>query len=302
MLELLLGAIGISFAPVIVKALPLEAGEIAFWRMFIAGLSVFLYYLLFRLKDLRKSFQGRAFWILLLSGSAFAIDMVVWNLSILSIGAGLATVLANTQVFYVTLWGRWSGLEKLNILKIGALVFGFAGVWMVATAGDSNSLDYGRGFWLGLAAGLAYTVYMIALRKGVAASQTKSSLSAVMVTSIVCSFWLIFYTCIREGTSLDSVLNYSLETWLLIICLGVVVHVGSWILISRGFQKTIPSLAGMTLLLQPVLSCFWGMIFFDEKLNQSQIVGVGMALLGMGLIHAGRLVERIRRREKRKIS
>lgn len=302
MLELLLGAIGISFAPILVKALPLEAGETAFWRMFLAGFSVFMYYLLFRRQELKRSFQGSAFWILFLSGSAFAVDMVVWNLSILSIGAGLATVLANTQVFYVTLWGRWSGLEKLNALKIMALLFGFAGVWMVAVAGQSEALDYGRGFWLGLAAGLAYTAYMIALRKGVAASESKSSLSGVMISSLVCSFWLFFYTTIWDGMNVERVLSYDFQTWGLIICLGVVIHVGSWIFISKGFQKTIPSLAGMTLLLQPVLSCLWGMLFFDEKLNHSQLIGVALALLGMGLIHAGRLFERIRRGGKHKIS
>lgn len=300
MLELLLGAIAISFAPVLVKALPLDAGETAFWRMFLAGLSIFLYYLLFRPKEIKKSFQGSAFWLLFISGSAFAIDMVVWNLSILTIGAGLATVLANTQVFYVTLWGRWSGLEKLNLLKILALLLGFAGVWMVATAGDSGALDYGRGFWLGMTAGLAYTVYMIFLRKGVALSETKSSLSGVMVSSMVCSFWLFFYAMTWDDVSINRVLNYELETWGLIISLGVIVHVGGWILISKGLQKTMPSLAGMTLLLQPVLSCLWGMLFFAEELNNLQFIGVALSLFGMGLIHMGRLFQRIRRGRKPK--
>lgn len=294
MLELILGAIGISFAPILVKALPLEAGETAFWRMFLGGTSVLLYYVLCRPCELKRSFQGAAFWILFISGSAFAVDMVVWNLSVLTIGAGLATVLANTQVFYVSLWGRWSGLEKFNLLKVCALLLGFAGVWMVAMAGDSSRLDYGRGFWLGIAAGVAYTVYMIALRKGVERSESKSSLSAVMVSSLICSVWLFFYTTISEGTRIERVVNYDLQTWALIFTLGVIVHVGSWILISKGFQKTIPSLAGMTLLLQPLLSCFWGALFFEEKLNNSQLMGVALAIVGMGLIHAARLYERLK--------
>ena len=49
----------------------------------------------------------------IISGVVFAMDLIVWHKSILDVGAGVATLLANTQVFWVAIVSAGLLGEKL---------------------------------------------------------------------------------------------------------------------------------------------------------------------------------------------
>ncbi|MEP6634637.1 MAG: EamA family transporter, partial [Luteimonas sp.] len=74
----------------------------AFWRMLFAAV------LLLTFVFARRGWQTlprRAWWWLLVPAGAFATDLWLWHRSILLVGPGLATVLANAQVFFMALAG-----------------------------------------------------------------------------------------------------------------------------------------------------------------------------------------------------
>ena len=104
---------------------------------------------------------------------AFAIDLWLWHRSILLVGPGLATLLANAQVFFMALAGVLLFREPLGLRFACGVLLAFFGLWLML-GGDWASLpaDYRWGVWLGLATGLAYAVYNIGIKRsqGVAAA------------------------------------------------------------------------------------------------------------------------------------
>jgi drug/metabolite transporter (DMT)-like permease len=56
-----------------------------------------------------------------------------------------------------------------------------------------------------------------------------------------------------------------------------------WVLISRGLRETRMSLAGLILLLQPVLAYIWDLTIFARPAGLAELVGVAATLTGIGL-------------------
>ena len=296
MLEALLGAILISFAPVMVKLLPFQAAEIAAFRTFTGGLFLFLFLCFFYRRELFFSLRRLSPLVMMFfSGTAFALDMYVWNLSVLSIGAGLATVLANTQVFYMTAWGVVSKEERLDSVKLISLVLGFLGLVLIARAQQQLTLqeDYLFGVGMGALAGLAYTGYMLFFRRAIQKLGRGVTPSLSMI-SLICGIWMIGLAVKNEGLTWGMLADIDGATWGKILFLGVGVHVGGWFFISRALQKLPPSLVGLSLLAQPLLASLWGYAFFGERFTKEQIGGIILTLLGIGAIHVDRY--RTRRR------
>jgi drug/metabolite transporter (DMT)-like permease len=56
-----------------------------------------------------------------------------------------------------------------------------------------------------------------------------------------------------------------------------------WVLISRGLRETRMSLAGLILLLQPVLAYVWDLTIFARPAGVAELIGVTATLIGIGL-------------------
>mgnify|MGYP003585778203 CR=1 FL=1 len=112
--QLLVGAAIIGTNGLMVRLAEMAPTAVAFWRMLLAGL------MLGALVLARHGWQplSRKAWLwCLLPALAFAIDRWMWHRSILLVGPGLATLLANAQVFFMALAGLlgrgalgWDGL------------------------------------------------------------------------------------------------------------------------------------------------------------------------------------------------
>ncbi|HEY1992507.1 MAG TPA: EamA family transporter, partial [Gammaproteobacteria bacterium] len=96
MWQLIVGAVMISFSAVFVKLVHVPPTVSGFYRVFFGGV-ILLAVVLWRHEHPRLD---RASWIkLLLAGLCFALDLFFWHRSILYVGPGVATLLANFQVF-----------------------------------------------------------------------------------------------------------------------------------------------------------------------------------------------------------
>ncbi|MGH8400741.1 MAG: EamA family transporter, partial [Gammaproteobacteria bacterium] len=94
MWQLVLGAIMISFSAVFVKLVTIPPTASAFYRMLFGGV-ILLGVLLWRRERLRLN--PIAVVMVLLAGLSFAGDLALWHRSILHVGPGIATLLANFQ-------------------------------------------------------------------------------------------------------------------------------------------------------------------------------------------------------------
>ena len=101
-----------------------------------------------------------------LCGAFLALDLFLWHQSIQYIGPGLATILGNFQVFLLAGLGVVFMGEKVSPRFFLAIVMAILGLFLVVGI-QWNQLgnQYKTGVYLGLATAVAYTAFLLALRK-----------------------------------------------------------------------------------------------------------------------------------------
>ncbi len=257
----------------------------AFYRMLFAGVLLALFVHLRR--DWRP-LPRRMWWLALLPATAFAADLWLWHRSILLIGPGLATLLANAQVFFMALAGVLLFGERVGLRFVAGIALAFFGLWLMLGA-DWATLpaDYRWGVWLGLATGLCYAVYNVGLRHVQHAGNICASSAAVSapvaqvlaMVSLLCA-GLLGLAGVAEGVS------FAIPTWqalgwlLLLAALG---HCLSWILISRAMQHLSVALVGLLLLVQPVCAFLLDILVLQRETLPREWLGLAFTLAGIFL-------------------
>ena len=151
--QLLIGAAIIGTNGLMVRLADTPPTVSAFWRMFLSGI---LLALLVQFRHGWQPLSKKAWAWIALPSIAFAIDLWMWHRSILIVGPGLSTLLANAQVFFMALAGVLFFGEKLTPRFIFGVLLAFFGLWLLL-GGDWASLpdEYRWGVWLGLVVTLA---------------------------------------------------------------------------------------------------------------------------------------------------
>src|SRR5215211_7864565 len=106
-ITVLVGAVAIAFSGILFRLAHVSPSTGAFYRCVWALPPLWLIAQYERRRFGRRSFRSRRFaWI---AGAFFAADLVLWHNAIDQVGAGLATVLGNTQVVLVGVmaWLLW---------------------------------------------------------------------------------------------------------------------------------------------------------------------------------------------------
>lgn len=274
--KLAFGAFCISFSPVFVKMLGMEImspTSIAFWR---AGLgAVFL----FTLSSVRKKSLMIPLSVIpwaVLGGLLFSIDLFFWHRSVIYSGAGIATILANTQVFGTAVLSFFIFKEKLTPKFIIAAITAFGGVALLIGFGSDIELTsrYLKGVLFGLITGLAYANFIITLKY---AGNKQELPDFVTLMAWVSMFMALFLgiSALIESHGFFPPDWYSL---LILALLALVAQTIGWWSISVGLSEVAASRAGLIILLQPVLAMIWGMIIFSEKLTLMQLLGAAVTL------------------------
>lgn len=257
----------------------------AFYRMLFAGVLLALFVHLRR--DWRP-LPRRMWWLALLPATAFAADLWLWHRSILLIGPGLATLLANAQVFFMALAGVLLFGERVGLRFVAGIALAFFGLWLMLGA-DWATLpaDYRWGVWLGLATGLCYAAYNIGLRHvqragNVGASDAAASAPVAQVlamVSLLCAA-LLGLAGVAEGVSF-AIPRWQALGWLLLLAgLG---HCLSWILISRAMQHLSVALVGLLLLVQPVCAFLLDIVVLQRETLPREWLGLAFTLAGIFL-------------------
>ncbi len=257
----------------------------AFYRMLFAGV---LLALIVHLRRDWRPLPRRMWWLALLPATAFAADLWLWHRSILLIGPGLATLLANAQVFFMALAGVVLFGERVGLRFVAGISLAFFGLWLMLGA-DWATLpaDYRWGVWLGLATGLCYAVYNIGLRHvqragtvdGSSAAASAPVAQVLAMVSLLCA-GLLGLAGVAEGVS------FAIPTWqalgwlLLLAALG---HCLSWILISRAMQHLSVALVGLLLLVQPVCAFLLDILVLQRDTLPREWLGLAFTLAGIFL-------------------
>lgn len=269
-----LGAFGLSLAAVFFR---LSAVSPATASTFRALYALPLLVLLAR----RHAVAPRLRLLALLGGMLFGVDLVCWHAAIERIGAGLATVMANTQIAWVTLAAWALHGERPAPRFVAMMPVMLAGVALLAGLGDGRAYgsDPVLGTALGLLGAMTYAAYLLLHRQACRGErQPRGQLRDATLGVALASALL--------GGVFDG--QFSLQpvwpghAWLL--ALALVVQVGAWLALSAALPR-LPAVEGSTLLLiQPVGTLLWGRWLFGEAPSPRQWLGAALVLVGLAVV------------------
>ena len=203
-LILAFGAVCISFAAIFVKMIDpdsLGPTAIGFWRLFIGTVILFVWSAAagHSLK-LPASFVK---WVVL-AGLLFFLDIFAWHRSIVYSGAGMSTILANTQVFATAVMSFIVFKEKLTPKFVIAALSAIVGVVLLVGVGSDVEFTsrYIRGVLYGLATGVFYGNYLVTLKYAGEKAQRPHLLTLMAWVSLVSAAWLGASCLIERGPML----------------------------------------------------------------------------------------------------
>jgi drug/metabolite transporter (DMT)-like permease len=274
----LFAAVVISFSAIMIRLADVSPSTAAFFRPFYALPLIALLYYATRSFDTRS--PGRR-WACLIAGGLMGVSFTLWNYSIGFVGAGLATVLGNTQVIFVALVG-WLALRErppVGALVAAPLVFG--GVVLVSGVGrpDAYGAEPVLGVLFGLANALSYATFLLVFRR---AARGLARPSGPLLDATIGAAVATFVLGVLTDPAFDLVPSWPAHGWLALLAVGSQV-LGWWIILT--VLPRLPALdTSVLLLVQPVLTVVWGRVWFAELLSPLQWAGVALVVLGVAVM------------------
>jgi drug/metabolite transporter (DMT)-like permease len=263
------GAVFIAFGAIFIRLSDVAPAAAAFYRCLYA-LPV-LVPLALRERRCRGARPLRAHLLALAAGLFFGVDLVLWCESIVYVGAGLATVLANLQVvaFPLAVWLLLSERPSGRLFAATPLALG----GVVLISGEIGSGAYGRnpglGAIYGIASGLVYTASLVCMRlageaeaRHTRARLLEMTLSSALVSGVI-ALWL---------GQLGTVPGPEAQLWLVLLALGS--QVAGWLLITWALPRIAAGVTAIVLTIQPAGSVVLAMIILSEKPSALQLIGV----------------------------
>lgn len=275
LLGMMLGALMISFSGVWVKVSHVTPTSSAFYRVLIGGIFLLLGSLWRReLRPLTFRQSG----LVILCGAFFTLDLLAYHYSVHFVGPGLGTILPNFQVFLMALAGMVFLNERLRATYLAAIPLAMGGLFLVVGAQwDLLDEQYKLGIYLGLAASVCYTGFLLSLRKLQAINQRMAFFYVLTLVSLTTAAF-IAVEMVRSGDTFDIP---DLQSLLSLTAMGFFSQGIGWILISNALPHLRISLSGLILLMQPALAFVWDVLLFGRPTSGLNWLGVAVVLAGI---------------------
>lgn len=211
------------------------------------------------------------------AGVFFAIDNLLWNRSILDVGAGLATVLANVQVVALPLIA-WLLLSERPARRIVmALPAVAAGVLLISGVLEQGAFgrDPTGGTVFGVTAGLAYVGFLLLIRH--AGSDLRRLAGPLFDVTAVA-----FVVCVLGGVVIGDahlIPAWPSAGWLALLALTS--QVAGWLLIGSSLPRLPAAVGSVLLTLQPIASVGLAALILGESPSALQLGGVALVLAAL---------------------
>ena len=280
-----LGAASISASAVLIKLANTGVATAAFYRCLLA-LPVLA--ALAILEQRRRGSRPRNARLGALAAGVFlAIDLVLWNHAIADVGAGIATVLGNLQVVFVTAAAWLAFRERPGRGFFLALPVVLAGVVLVSgLAGGAHGTPSVAGIEYGLGTSVAYAAFLLTLRQ--TSSATPHVAGPVAEATLGCTAGAAVLGLLFGGWQLG--IGWPSFGWLLL--LAMTSQTAGWLLITSSLPRLPAALSSLLLLLQPAASILLAAVVLSERPTALQLAGA--ALVCTGVLAASRAATRPR--------
>ncbi len=214
----------------------------------------------------------------LVGGMCLGVDLVLWTRAIYDVGAGIATVLANLQVVFVT-FIAWAALrERPRSQFLVALPIVLFGVVLLAGLGTSAA---GTGFHpvagvlYGLSASVAYSAFILVFRMSTRGSGHVAGPLFDATAGAAVSSLLLGLAVGQMGFSLSGPSLF----WLVVLALTS--QTVGWLLITASLPHLPAAISSVLLLLQPAASLVLAAVVLSQRPSALQLCGAVLVCGGV---------------------
>ena len=274
-LLLALGATLIGFAPIFVKWSEMTPSWILFYRMLLALPFLIIFNLSFNKKLFFRVKNKKTILFTALASAGFTIDLILWHWSMSITSVSNATIIINSAPIFVALLTYIFFQESLSLNFVKSFIITYTGIIGLIYF----SSNYANGKILGdlmcLVGAFFYAVYLLVISR----LGKEDSINIIFYTTLFCCIFSIPFALIESEPSLPS----SNFEWINLIFLAFLCQFGGQFLITHGISSISASDGSIGLLLQPLTATILAAYLFDELMNITQLVFVGIALFGIYL-------------------
>ncbi|OGW59183.1 MAG: hypothetical protein A2V83_05435 [Nitrospirae bacterium RBG_16_64_22] len=224
--------------------------------------------------------SGRTWLRLFLLGFFFAVDLWAWHRSIFLIGAGPATLIGNSQIFFIGALSFWFFKERAGRFFWPGAVLAMAGIALLTLTRGFGG-DVLVGLFMGMVTALTYSAFLLVLKSLLDAEIDLPSV--LFWTALIAALLLLLPAAWERNNPLDE--PPAALGWLVLH--AFLSSVLGWWLIARGMERLPVWTASTLLLMQPVMTFAEGWAVLGQAVTPLQVCGVVLALAGIRLANAG---------------
>ena len=275
-LALAAGVFMIGTSAILVKFANLPGIVSGFYRVGIAAAALFPFWYAKNRQKGFPSWQGLKF--ILLGGVLFALDVWVWNASILLTTAAKSTLLANNAPIWVGLVAAFLFKEKLTPKYWSGLALAVVGMTVIVGVDSWRASQFNLGDLMAISVSFLYAGVMLATQKAREHVSTLTFTALYTATAALTLLPIALFTGQQMG-------NFSTQTWLALLGMGLGPQVLGWLAINYALGRLKASRVSVSLLGQPVVTAILGFLILNEALTGNQIIGGALALTGIYLVN-----------------
>ncbi|CAN5556262.1 hypothetical protein BH23ACT6_BH23ACT6_17970 [soil metagenome] len=213
-----------------------------------------------------------------LAGAVLGVDFMLATQSLILVGAGVSSVLLNTQILAFPLLARFlqgQQVPRAFVLSAPLLLVGVALVGGLGQAGGHTILPL-SGLLMGAGAGIAYAVYLYVSRQGAIVAPGRP-LTGLVIACLAATASSAVIAVPTTGLNFD----LTAHSWLWLILLAVIGQAGAWLLVGAGSARLPAHMTAMLLAIHPVLAVALGVFVLGESLSVSQVAGSLLVLMAI---------------------
>jgi len=269
-LALILANVALATGPLFVRMADTGPVSAGFWRLTLALPVLFL--IARQQREPMTGYRTSIWWLLVLSGIAFALDLASWNFGIERTKLANSTLFGNMGSVMLVVYGFVIGRVWPHRAELGAVAFAILGAGLLM--GSSYELDVRNlvGDLFCLLAGVLYVVYLLSIRH----VRGEMGSWSVLVWSTIFGIGPMLCIAVLLGEPVWP------TDWTPVLLLALVCQLFGQGAMVYAVSHFSPVVLGIALLSQPAIAALIGWRVFGETLSLFDTVG--MVLIGVALV------------------
>ncbi|MBR5123473.1 MAG: EamA family transporter [Anaerotignum sp.] len=271
------GVFALSTSAIFVKIADAPSAVTAFYRLFFAGAVLLPAFLCSRTSRREVRTMEKRQWVQIFSAGLFlALHYVLWFESLQFTSIASSTVLVCLQPLFSLALERFVSKKKI---RPSALIGCFIALCGSVIIGAGDFQISGKALFGDIIAFIAAGVISLYFFVGENVRKNVSAVTYSTTSYLTSAFILLVYILILK----DPLTGFPVRTWQAFLGLALISSICGQFVFNLLLKKVPASAVTMSILGEPIGTCFLAWLIFKESLSLQQLIGVIVIMIGMAV-------------------